>query len=70
MQTLKKDVWKKLKILRFKNDMTQKDVANHLNIDESSYNLKENKKRPFTVIEIIGLLKLFPEATFEDIFLD
>ncbi|MDC4241977.1 helix-turn-helix domain-containing protein [Clostridium tertium] len=41
----------KLKILRIKKGIKQKDIATLLNITANSYTKKENNKNPFTLRE-------------------
>ena len=58
-----------LKSLRVRQGLKQKDVADILGIQTTSYNNKENGKRKFTVDEAIKLSKLF-KCSIEDIFLN
>lgn len=48
-----------LKILRAKNNLSQENVANVLNITKSTYNRKENGIADFTLSEIKTLSELF-----------
>lgn len=58
----------RLKAKRVELGLTQTDVANKLGIDISTYNAKEQGKRPFTIKEILMLLNIL-KCKFEDIFL-
>ena len=59
----------KLKRTRMKHGLTQADMAEILGISKVSYNLKENGKREFKQSEINGILDLFTELSYEEIFL-
>ena len=48
-----------LKILRIKEKLTQKDVADKLEIAANSYTKKENGVNPFTVDELKEIKKIF-----------
>lgn len=56
----------KLKGLRVEKSLTQKQVAEALNISETSYIFKEQGKRQFTDVEIVLLAKVLnvEEAIF------
>lgn len=51
--------YKKIKDLRIKNTITQKQMADFFNINFSTYSLKENGKRQFTVQELKALAGIF-----------
>lgn len=51
--------YKKIKDLRIKNNITQKQMADFFNINFSTYSLKENGKRQFTVQELKALAGIF-----------
>ena len=51
--------YKKIKDLRIKNNITQKQMADFININFSTYSLKENGKRQFTVQELKALAGIF-----------
>ena len=51
--------YKKIKDLRIKNKITQKQMADFFNINFSTYSLKENGKRQFTVQELKALAGIF-----------
>ena len=51
--------YKKIKYLRIKNNITQKQMADFFNINFSTYSLKENGKRQFTVQELKALAGIF-----------
>ena len=56
----------KIKEYRILKGYTQAEIANILNIKQSSYSNKELGKRAFTVEEIKLLKELF-EVTYEDL---
>ena len=56
----------KIKEYRILKGYTQVEIANILNIKQSSYSNKESGKRAFTVEEIKLLKELF-EVTYEDL---
>ena len=56
----------KIKEYRILKGYTQSEIANILNIKQSSYNNKELGKRAFTVEEIKLLKELF-KVTYEDL---
>ena len=56
----------KIKEYRILKGYTQSEIANILNIKQSSYSNKELGKRAFTVEEIKLLKELF-EVTYEDL---
>lgn len=58
----------KLKLLRSKNDISQKKLADMLNMTVSAYNRKECGTRSFTINEAGKLAKFF-NTTIEEIFL-
>ena len=58
----------KLKGKRVEKGMTQTDIATKLNMATSTYNLKENGIREFSMTECIEIMKIL-ECSFEDIFL-
>ncbi len=51
--------YKKIRDLRIKNNITQKQMADFFNINFSTYSLKENGKRQFTVQELKALAGIF-----------
>lgn len=51
--------YKKIKDLRIKNNITQKQMSDFFNINFSTYSLKENGKRQFTVQELKALAGIF-----------
>lgn len=51
--------YKKIKDLRIKNKITQKQMSDFFNINFSTYSLKENGKRQFTVQELKALAGIF-----------
>lgn len=51
--------YKKIKELRLKNNITQKQMADFFNINFSTYSLKENGKRQFTAQELKALAGIF-----------
>lgn len=57
----------KLKLLRSKNDISQKQIADMLNMTVSAYNRKERGTRSFTISEAGKLAKFF-NTTIEEIF--
>lgn len=50
---------RKIKSLIVLHEMTQEDIAFHLNLSRRSINLKLNGKRQFTQSELISLSELF-----------
>ncbi|WP_190285276.1 helix-turn-helix transcriptional regulator [Clostridium sp. JN-1] len=58
----------KLKSLRVKNSVTQKELASLLHMSVSAYSRKEIGSRSFTISEA-GKLAVFFNTTIEDIFL-
>ena len=56
----------KIKEYRILKGYTQSEIANILNIKQSSYSNKELGKRDFTIEEIKLLKELF-EVTYEDL---
>ena len=56
----------KVKEYRLLNGYTQTEIANILNIKQSSYSNKELGRRDFTIEEIKLLKELF-EVTYEDL---
>lgn len=56
----------KIKEYRILKGYTQSEIANILNIKQSSYSNKELGKRAFTIEEIKLLKELF-EVTYEDL---
>lgn len=59
----------RLKALRTKNRFTQQDMAQMLNISYSTYSMKENGNRDFTISEIEKIRDLFG-LSYEQIFFD
>ena len=57
----------KLKAKRVEYGLTQKDMAEKLNITSNSYSRKETGKKDFTYTEIVSILKIF-DCKFEDVF--
>lgn len=43
---------RELKAYRAKHGLTQKDMANLIGVDETTYHLKENGKRTFNIREV------------------
>lgn len=58
----------KLRFLRIKNNISQKVLANMLNMTISAYNRKELGSRAFTISEA-GKLARFFNTTIEELFL-
>ena len=58
----------KLKGKRVEKGLTQPQIAKLLDMAVSTYNLKENGTREFSMSECIQIMKIL-EFTFEDIFL-
>ena len=58
----------KLKGKRVEKGLSQAEISKKLNMSISTYNLKENGIREFTISECIEIMQLL-ECTFEDIFL-
>lgn len=58
----------KLKGLRIAHDYKQKDMAKILGITPTTYSLKENGKREFTLSEAIKISQLF-NMSIEEIFI-
>lgn len=58
----------KLKGKRVEKGLTQPQIAKLLDMAVSTYNLKENGTREFSMSECIQIMKIL-ECTFEDIFL-
>ena len=56
----------KIKEYRILKGYTQSEIANILNIKQSSYSNKESGKRDFTIEEIKLLKELF-EVTYDDL---
>ena len=56
----------KIKEYRILKGYTQSEIANILNIKQSSYSNKELGRRDFTIEEIKLLIELF-EVTYEDL---
>ena len=48
-----------LKKLRLENDKTQKDIAQILNLEVSTYTKKENGQIPFSIKEVSTLREVF-----------
>lgn len=61
------NVSNKLKSLRALKGLDQKNIAKILNISVTSYSLKENGKKPFTLQEAKLLADLF-NKTIDEIF--
>lgn len=59
----------KLKELRYMHNLKQTDMAEKLNIAETTYNRKENGDSEFTESEILSICRIF-FATPEEIFFD
>lgn len=59
----------RLKALRVKNNIVQQDMADMLDINYSTYSLKENGIRDFTITEIQKIIELFG-LPYEEIFFD
>jgi DNA-binding XRE family transcriptional regulator len=60
-------VHNKLKALIASNNMKQKDLAEYLEVDNSTISLKINCKRDFTITEIEKIKKFFNKS-YEEIF--
>ena len=62
----------KLKTLRAKNSKTQKEIANILGVEVSTYTKKENGQIPFSIKEVSTLKEIFKLNAREvvDIFLN
>jgi len=62
----------KLKTLRVKNSKTQKEIANILGVEVSTYTKKENGQIPFSIKEVSTLKEIFKLNAREvvDIFLN
>ena len=58
----------KLKGKRVEKGLTQPQIAKLLNMATSTYNLKENGSREFSMTECIAIMKIL-NCTFEEIFL-
>lgn len=58
----------KLKGKRVEKGLSQEEISKLLNMALSTYNLKENGSREFTMTECINIMKIL-ECKFEDIFL-
>ena len=58
----------KLKGKRVEKGLNQNDIAKMLNMATSTYNMKENGIREFTMTECIEIMKIL-ECSFEEIFL-
>jgi putative transcriptional regulator len=58
----------KLKGKRVEKGLSQEEISKLLNKALSTYNLKENGSREFTMTECINIMKIL-ECKFEDIFL-
>ena len=50
---------KLLRVELAKKEMTQKELANHLNITESTLNRKINGKSSFSLDEVKSIMRLF-----------
>ena len=58
----------KLKFLRIKNNITQRQLAHMLHMSVSAYSRKEIGSRSFTILEAAEIAKFF-NTTIESIFL-
>ena len=58
----------KLKGKRVERGITQEEISKMLNMAISTYNLKENGTREFSMTECIEIMKIL-DCKFEDIFL-
>ena len=58
----------KLKGIRNENNLTQKDMAELLDISQDTYGMKERGERDFTVSEVNTILDLFTSASYEELF--
>ena len=56
-----------LKMMRIKQGLSQKDVADNIFISATSYNSKENGKAPFSQWEVDDLLDFF-DVEYREIF--
>ena len=59
---------KKLKHLREINNMTQKEVAKHLNTSQSGYAHYENARNLITTTFLYSLTKIYKPFSIDDIF--
>lgn len=59
----------RLRALRARHDLTQKEMAEHLGISATSYSSKERELSEFTRREIEGLMDAF-QCSYRDIFRD
>ena len=59
---------KKLKHLREINNMTQKEVAKHLNTSQSGYPHYENARNLITTTFLYSLTKIYKPFSIDDIF--
>lgn len=58
----------KLKGKRVEKGLSQEEISKLLDMALSTYNLKENGSREFTMTECINIMKIL-DCKFEDIFL-
>ena len=58
----------KLKGIRNENNLTQKDMAEFLNISQDTYGMKERGEREFYVSEVNDILDLFPKCSYKELF--
>jgi putative transcriptional regulator len=68
MAKKKRNAFLKLKALRVENGYTQADLAKKLGISETSYILKENGHREFTLDEAELIAKIFNKTINEAFF--
>lgn len=55
-----------LKSKRILNNMTQEEMANEIGISPKSYNLKENGKNPFSLLEVSRISEVL-NLTLEEV---
>ena len=58
----------KLKGIRNENNLTQRDMAELLDVSQDTYGMKERGERDFTVSEVNTILDIFTPASYEDLF--
>lgn len=58
----------KLKAKRIEKGFNQEELAKRINMSLSTYSVKENQKREFSMNECIAIMKIL-DCKFEDIFL-
>ena len=58
----------KLKGVRNENNLTQKDMADLLGVNQDTYGMKERGERDFTVSEVNTILDIFTSVSYEELF--